>query len=330
MNKLYGLIAERTVQRYGYILTAQRPLSVGYHEFTHVNGETPRPCEDLAWPGTVDHLSPENKRELPPHDHDHCELLLIIGGKAVHRTQHYVAPLGRGDIVMTSPGQPHAFDQIDGIQRIECGCLSECVAHGSEDLWGEPGVLQLFLAPDALAPAGSLRVTHHRLNEENLALCIAEFRAMALELERGRPSLPYLRRCLGKLIIVVGRSYADSQGLDPSESLNEQLLDWLRIIENHASSNEPFRVSDLAKQYGLSPGHLARQFNKAVGVSPSQYFQHRRVQHACWLLLHTQHSVTDIAYALGFSDVPHFERVFHERRKMTPRAYRDRFSEKKP
>ena len=87
-------------------------------------------------------------------------------------------------------------------------------------------------------------------------------------------------------------------------------------------------VAELAGRFSLSPGRFTRRFREAVGVSPYQYYQHRRIQHACWLLLNTRHTVTEVAFMLGFADSPHFERAFRSRRKMTPNAYRKRFGEK--
>ena len=155
-----------------------------------------------------------------------------------------------------------------------------------------------------------------------------QLRAMALEVEREDPSLLYLRRCMDKLMLTVGRSYAEDEESGSFGWLSHPIMQALKIIENHAASNEPLRVSQLAGQCELSPGYFSREFRKAVGSSPSQYFQRRRIQHASWLLLHTRQSISEIAYSLGFADVSHFERVFHVRRMMTPLAYRQRFVER--
>ena len=328
MNELLRQIPGRFAPRDISILNAQRPVAVEYREFTRADGTAPPPCADLAWPLEAGCPVLEDKRATQPHGHEHYELLLIVGGTAVHRTGHYAAAVERGDLIVAAPKQAHAFAEIDGLQRIECACLSEWFTHAPEDLWGEPGVLQLFLVPLRPMDARKFPVPQHRLGEEHLALCIAEFRAIARELLRKRPSLPYIRRCMSKLMILVGRSYAKVNDSDDFDWLSGDMVEALRIIEASAATSELFNVAELAGRFSVSPGRFTRRFREAVGVSPYQYYQHRRIQHACWLLLHTRHSVTEIAFMLGFADSPHFERAFRSRRKMTPNAYRKRFGEK--
>jgi len=328
MKELLSPISDAAASPHAPALNAQQPIAIQYHEFTHADGEAPPPCAGLAWPLEAGCPILEDKRETRPHGHDYYELLLIVGGTAVHRTGHYAAAVERGDFIVTAPKQAHAFAEIDGLQRIECACLPEWFTHVPEDLWGEPGVLQLFLAPLRPMDARKFPVSQHRLGEEHLALCIAEFRAITRELHRKRPSLPYIRRCMSKLMILAGRSYAKVNDCDDFEWLSGDIVEALRIIEVSAATSELFNVAELAGRFSLSPGRFTRRFREAVGVSPYQYYQHRRIQHACWLLLNTRHTVTEVAFMLGFADSPHFERAFRSRRKMTPNAYRKRFGEK--
>jgi AraC-like DNA-binding protein/mannose-6-phosphate isomerase-like protein (cupin superfamily) len=328
MNQLYSLLPERTVQGKRYDLTVDRPVCVSFHAFMQSEGERPDCYEELMCEFEEEKLVPEEKHEIVPHDHDHFELMLILGGKGVHHTQHYMADVSRGDFILVAPGQTHAFEHMDSLCRVECEYFSTWITHEAQDLWLEDGVLPLFFMPDNATDAAGLSIIQHRLSEKDLRLCLYELRAMASELAEDRPSLPYLRRCMGKLMITLGRSYAKATGIKPPREISFDIVSALQAIEKYAFSNEQFRVSHLAKQSGLSVSHFTHQFVKYVGVSPSQYFQNRRIQHASWLLLYSQDSVTDITYLLGFCDTAHFERVFYKRRGMTPLAYRKRFAGK--
>lgn len=165
----------------------------------------------------------------------------------------------------------------------------------------------------------------HRLNESEFDLCLLELRAIAVELERSAPSLAYLRRCLAKLMIIIGRSYADAEGMAEGETLRPEVRFALERIEALTTAEGRFSVSGLAREAGLSTSYFTRLFREATGLSPMAYFQRRRIQHACWLLLHTQHSVTEIAGSLGYLDPPHFGRLFRQLRGTSPRAYRERY-----
>ena len=47
---------------------------------------------------------------------------------------------------------------------------------------------------------------------------------------------------------------------------------------------------------------------------------------ACELLVHSQKQVSEICYAVGFNDVPHFNRIFRKMKHMSPREYRNNHS----
>lgn len=67
---------------------------------------------------------------------------------------------------------------------------------------------------------------------------------------------------------------------------------------------------------------MSRIFNKMAGRSIHGYINHLRVEKAKVLLANTDLTVTEIAYALGFSDSNYFTRIFRQYCQMSPRAYR--------
>ena len=72
----------------------------------------------------------------------------------------------------------------------------------------------------------------------------------------------------------------------------------------------------------ISVDHFSAVFRASTGYGPTDYYQRRRVHRACQLLLNPVPSITEIATELGFSDAPHFCRVFKRYRTMTPTDYR--------
>ncbi|HEV2779898.1 MAG TPA: AraC family transcriptional regulator [Actinophytocola sp.] len=74
----------------------------------------------------------------------------------------------------------------------------------------------------------------------------------------------------------------------------------------------------------LSPFHFARAFKATTGLAPHQFVTARRVDRAKAQLLHTSASVTDIAHAVGLSNVSHFRRVFRGHTGVLPGALRSR------
>lgn len=85
---------------------------------------------------------------------------------------------------------------------------------------------------------------------------------------------------------------------------------------------EPWTVTALAREVGLSTAHLAEVFAREVGVPPHRYLVERRVERSTELLIGTDLPVTSIALELGFASSSHFSRVFKELVRATPRDYR--------
>jgi AraC family transcriptional regulator len=75
----------------------------------------------------------------------------------------------------------------------------------------------------------------------------------------------------------------------------------------------------------MSPDHFTRVFKEATGWSPSEYFQMRRVHHACNMLLNAETNISEVAYRLGYADAAHLSRVLKRFRGISPREYRKSF-----
>jgi AraC-like DNA-binding protein len=68
-------------------------------------------------------------------------------------------------------------------------------------------------------------------------------------------------------------------------------------------------ITTIARRVGLSLSALERQFRAAVGASPKRFSRLARLQHVC-ALWDSGRSLTEIAYAVGYSDQPHMVRDF--------------------
>src|SRR5262249_35747901 len=86
--------------------------------------------------------------------------------------------------------------------------------------------------------------------------------------------------------------------------------------------DESIDLSMLAGIAGLSLHHFARQFKQSIGVTPHHYLTQKRVERAQEMLAQTDLSLSEIAYAAGFSDQSHLARHFRHMLGTTPREFR--------
>lgn len=84
-------------------------------------------------------------------------------------------------------------------------------------------------------------------------------------------------------------------------------------------------VADLSAHAGVALRSFNRRFQKATGHSPAAYLQALRVEKARGTLERGSSSVAQVAWAVGYRDIPAFGRAFRSVTGLTPGAYRARF-----
>jgi AraC-like DNA-binding protein len=94
----------------------------------------------------------------------------------------------------------------------------------------------------------------------------------------------------------------------------------LEFIE--VSYAEPLTLADAAGAARLSRCHFSKVFKEQLGVCFVSYLAGVRVRAAAELLERTEMSVTSIAFAVGFNDLSHFERVFRAIQHKSPSRLR--------
>ena len=114
-----------------------------------------------------------------------------------------------------------------------------------------------------------------------------------------------------------------SSGILPTRmaGLDARVLSALRHLDQHAWST-PFRETLLAREIGLSAGHLDRLFVQQLGLTPSAYLQKRRFESAAALLAESGMPAKKIGYELGFSSPAHFCHWFRQATGQTPLQFR--------
>lgn len=93
------------------------------------------------------------------------------------------------------------------------------------------------------------------------------------------------------------------------------------IDENHQAVDLR-SASDFAKQLNVHVNHLNRAVKAATDKTTSQLIAERILQEAKILLKHSQWNVSDIAFALGFTELTHFNNFFKKHMQMSPLTFR--------
>jgi AraC family transcriptional regulator of arabinose operon len=83
-------------------------------------------------------------------------------------------------------------------------------------------------------------------------------------------------------------------------------------------------VQEMAARASLSRAQFTRRFVAQNGMAPAQYLIKARIDRAHQLLTETGMTVTQVAAALGYADVPYFSRQYKQRTGHSPSTARPR------
>ncbi len=100
----------------------------------------------------------------------------------------------------------------------------------------------------------------------------------------------------------------------------DRIKEMMLYVQQHYM--EPIALTDIADAAHISERECLRCFNRFLNVTPFTYLSEYRIQRAAQMLCETQDSITDIAYACGFSGTSYFGKMFKKYRDVTPSQYR--------
>jgi AraC family transcriptional regulator len=86
--------------------------------------------------------------------------------------------------------------------------------------------------------------------------------------------------------------------------------------------SEPLSLANIAASALLSRFHFCRTFRDATGVTPGRFLSAIRIYQAKRLLLNTQMTVTDIAFAVGYNSLGSFSNHFTDSVGVAPGRFR--------
>ncbi len=90
----------------------------------------------------------------------------------------------------------------------------------------------------------------------------------------------------------------------------------------HENMNGRIRLSEIARECGISVSHFARSFKTSFGTSTHQWLIQHRVDHTKQLMSKTSMPLIDIAIQSGFNDQAAFTRTFHQLVGVSPGRWR--------
>jgi transcriptional regulator GlxA family with amidase domain len=121
----------------------------------------------------------------------------------------------------------------------------------------------------------------------------------------------HAQKALHILVADTARRAEDAQPQPPGSSLSCDPRVRRAMLMIEQSLSHPPRVESIAREVGLSKRQLERIFRRELGRSIQEFSRDLRIYYGLWLLANSGKTITAVAIESGFSDISHFNRVFH-------------------
>lgn len=105
------------------------------------------------------------------------------------------------------------------------------------------------------------------------------------------------------------------------ESPDEKLIERIMKVVNKNIGNPDFSVEMLAKEVGISRGHLHRKLKELINQIPRDFIRNTRLKQAASLLAEKHYSINEIAELTGFANPNNFSTAFKELYGVSPTTY---------
>ena len=173
------------------------------------------------------------------------------------------------------------------------------------------------------------RVSDYRLAVLEDDLVVAQITKSILPF-LGRSDVPSVL-ALDQLSLILGAHLLQRYGVlqKTTRRSNGGLAPWQKRRASellHENMHSRLRLSEIARECGLSTSHFARSFKTSFGISTHQWLLQHRIEHAKQLMSQTAMSLIAIAVQSGFNDQAAFTRTFHQLVGVSPGRWRRHYT----
>lgn len=248
--------------------------------------------------------------EFKWHYHPEYELTYIIKGSGYRIVGNSYDYFEAGDLVLLGSNLPHTWSS-----KLEDDALSEAVViqFSKEFILPFLGLNESITIKNMLE--NSARGMHFKVNQALVSKIIDLTESKGVD------------RILKLISILDGLSKEDALFIAPntfhnvvSKKSEMRINKVCLFIQNNFS--EKISLKQIADLIFLTESNFCKFFKKATGKTYSDYLNEIRINEACRLLVQSEKTISQISYECGFETLSYFNRVFLNKKFITPSMYR--------
>lgn len=250
------------------------------------------------------------------HFHPQVEIIAVRSGRMEIHTPAEVFHLRAGDVLILGSCQPH----LDLRRQNEV--VDYVVLQFEPEAFFDSNMLPyLYLFQEAMLPSIKLNTLFKENSElrQQFYSTVIELQQEHQQMQRGYElAINYLvKKCIFLLL------RHDNKGLlgqSPSLSYSK-LKPVYDYVEAHLS--EKITAQQACRLVNFSYTYFLKYFKQIMGISFTDYVNHRRIKNAERLLLTEDLSVAQIAEQIGLPNISHFYKLFKRIHQCSPKSFKD-------
>lgn len=264
-----------------------------------------------------EHIEPGKAKSLPYKRRDFYKIMLVVGDIHMNYADRVVS-IKKQALFFSNPQIPY---NCENLERIETGfyCIfNQHFFHKFGDLTlysvFQPGGNHVFELSDE--QVGQITIVYKKMFEEIKSDYIHKYdvlRNLVFEL-------------LHFAMKIQPATNFDKQQINASKRISTIFLELLErqfpIDEAHQRINL-HSAAEFANQLNIHVNHLNRAVKETTQKTTTQIIADRVLQEAKILLKHSNWSVAEIAFSLGFTEVTHFNNFFKKHVEVSPMKFRN-------
>ena len=232
-----------------------------------------------------------------PHIHTNLEMIYIKKGGSTATLDNRQFQLESGDIFLAFPNQLHFYHDIEPIEGYLIIFTPEIL----------PEFKEIFQTQIPESPVWKT---------DSIPMNVSDILEQITQRLKNGSSIDHIA-AKGYLLTLMAEMFSQKEFVDKpgDEETIKKILSY--CLENYT---KPITLELMAKELYLNKYYISHIFSERMNISYKDFITQLRIDHAC-KLLKQKVSVTETAYASGFSSTKTFNRVFLKYMKMSPREY---------
>ncbi len=256
-------------------------------------------------------------KPIPYKKRDYFKITLMIGSGEIHYADKMLQ-VQKQALVFSNPQIPYKWERIDRIKRGFFCVFDQEFFHDNRNL-NQYAVFH---------PTG----THlFELRDEQVAKITAVYKRMFDELSSDYVHKSDILRTLVSELLHFAMKMQPSanvakQTLNASARISTLFMELLERqfpIDNTHQTLGLRSASDFANQLNIHVNHLNRAMKETTRKTTTQIIAERILRESKVLLKQSAWNISEIAFALGFAEVTHFNNFFKKHMELSPTKFRN-------